>query len=939
MNSISHKQAIQWIHRRLDGILNENERSILDEHLHSCDSCRAYADEMELVPSRLTHEFRSRWDPQPGPSQNAFRNVMDQASRIPMRNRIATVTQLFAGAAALIALAVAINFFVSRLQSTSPTANATEIVRNSQPPENRLLAFTSDQSGNLDIYTMRADGSGLTNITNNFATDAYPFWSPDGKQIAFMSDRDGSNQIYLMNANGSNVVQLTNGEGNYWFDVNGYTPWSPDGRKLIFFHKLPDEQAYKLYVMAIDGDNITTLTNEPDEYYLPSWSPDGNYVAFVTDTGRAPKNLFIVDSDGNHLTEVTKDLNPGEVFSFDYEWSPDDSSLFFPTNKNLYRYTADGIVAVITGDVDNQIIDWWNGGAIRVELGEERLNWIRSDGSQSTLALCEEIGSRFGIGPMLAIVDKQSKRGNLVFGMNCSTIGWKFYWANSDGTIIHPLLSSPLALGNASVSNLSWSADDRYLTFVSLDMDSPDFNETLYVLDIAKAQDDPSAQPLKMTSSFGASWQPIVDNVVLETGPAPEPTQTAVAEELPPIATDEENGEWIAYIGGAEFATEDVYLIHRDGGEPINLTNSPAAYFWADWSPDGKQLLFLRRGETVDILRKTEVNGIEVLIGTGMNPEAPLQYGWSPDSQQIAYTAILAGNVDIYTIYADGREDPHPTQLTNDPGQDFGFAWSRDGSQIAYQRKDDSRLSIMLMDADGANQREIGRGVGKVNLHWSLDGSAIYASGADGNWLECKGCVPKPAVYRIDLDSASVHQIYADDTGQVAGWYLYDTPQNVAYFMGVRLSTFIELRGTWFRANGDSIEEIGELDPHQTCQTATGNLWSENISPNERFSVISNYCGRFDLYLVDREASNSGQRFTHLLQLPPDTLGQGGDLSTIPMLWSPDGRWLIYDGGNSGMYLLDIERALQDPMTQPTLLFQFKNDFFSLFEMQWQPSP
>jgi len=84
----------------------------------------------------------------------------------------------------------------------------------------------------------------------------------------------------------------------------------------------------------------------------------------------------------------------------------------------------------------------------------------------------------------------------------------------------------------------------------------------------------------------------------------------------------------------------------------------------------------------------------------------------------------------------------------------------------------------------------------------------------------------------------------------------------------------------------------------------------ENISPNKRFCVIYNYCaGAFDLYLADREASNPEQRLTHLLRLPMDTWAQGGDNATLPVVWSPDGRWLIYDNGNQSVYLLDIETS------------------------------
>ncbi len=89
--------------------------------------------------------------------------------------------------------------------------------RPSQPYEG-LVAFTSAvENGNLDIYSMRPDGSGLTNLTNDPAHDVDPYWSPDGKRIAFLSDRAGPMQVFVMNADGSDVFQVTQREAEHAF--------------------------------------------------------------------------------------------------------------------------------------------------------------------------------------------------------------------------------------------------------------------------------------------------------------------------------------------------------------------------------------------------------------------------------------------------------------------------------------------------------------------------------------------------------------------------------------------------------------------------------------------------------------------------------------------------------------------------------------------------
>jgi tricorn protease-like protein len=136
------------------------------------------------------------------------------------------------------------------------TDNATVDAVPSWSPDGKHLVFFSNRDGNNEIYRMRADGSGQTNLTNDPGADETATFSPDGKRIVFASNRDGDYDVYRMNANGSGVTQLTDAAGS-----DGFGVWSPDGRKIAFLSQRDDPAGGDVYVMNADGSNQLRLTD------------------------------------------------------------------------------------------------------------------------------------------------------------------------------------------------------------------------------------------------------------------------------------------------------------------------------------------------------------------------------------------------------------------------------------------------------------------------------------------------------------------------------------------------------------------------------------------------------------------------------------------------------------------------------------------------------
>lgn len=110
-------------------------------------------------------------------------------------------------------------------------------------------------------------------LTKNGAIrDIYPAWSPDGR-LAFVSNREGNEEIYIMNADGTEVKNLTQNPGD------NYAPaWSPSGQRIAFLSNSGMEfnHYFKLYIMNADGTNPVLIDNQ---YELasgrPAWFPAG----------------------------------------------------------------------------------------------------------------------------------------------------------------------------------------------------------------------------------------------------------------------------------------------------------------------------------------------------------------------------------------------------------------------------------------------------------------------------------------------------------------------------------------------------------------------------------------------------------------------------------------------------------------------------------------
>ncbi len=299
------------------------------------------------------------------------------------------------------------------------------------------------------LWNMRGAGQRLvvgslpTASPSLFATRATLVSGPTVGRIAYMAkdNPDANWDIWVMRGDGSDPKRLTDDPADDMAPT-----WSPDGRYVAF---VSDRDGNKeIYVMKADGTQQINLTHHSSEDWTPAWSPDGSSIAFSS-YREGNWEIYIMGSDGTDPRRLTQDS------AADYGpcWSPDSQQIAFNSNRDgnweIYVIGRDGTGLLrLTVNEATDFAPAWSPDGMSIAFesyrdGNMEIYLMAADGSGQQDISNDHYSNEHG--PVWA------RRGTRLLYFSNRDGGWDIFSMKPDGTEKNNLTLSP-----ASEQGLAW---------------------------------------------------------------------------------------------------------------------------------------------------------------------------------------------------------------------------------------------------------------------------------------------------------------------------------------------------------------------------------------------------------------------------------------------------------------------------------------------------
>lgn len=455
-----------------------------------------------------------------------------------------------------------------------------------------------------DIYIVPAKGGQARQLTSNPAYDYMPVWSPDGSKIAFGSDREGSIDIYCVDSKGGNPVRLTTHSGSE-------VPLAFTSRNTVLFRAFDMPPVSSRYFPDATFQQVYEVDLQAHRPVLFSASP-------MDAVSLAP--------DGKLLYQ--------DVKGYEDPWRKHHTS---SVTRDIFLF-ADGKHVRLTDYEGEDLFPAWAPGENAFYYLSEREGTFNVYKQEAEPGASPRKLTDFATHPVRYL--SVAADGTL-----CFTYNGEIYTMKEGGQAEKVEVR---ILADNAVASLVKSLRRNGATEVSV---SPKQDEVAFVL----------GGDVYVTSVEYATTKRITNTPQTERSVdfAPDGRSLAYASERDSV--------WQVYQAVLTEKDEDMFTYATSIKEE-NLVNDPSPCFYPQYSPDGKEVAFLRNRTEICVVNLKSGKIRTVMDGKYeySYQDGDQSFSWSPDSKWILTGYIGTGgwlHHDLALVKADGSQQIH--NLTN----------------------------------------------------------------------------------------------------------------------------------------------------------------------------------------------------------------------------------------------------------------------------------
>ncbi|MBO9695550.1 MAG: PD40 domain-containing protein [Sphingopyxis sp.] len=547
-------------------------------------------------------------------------------------------------------------------------------------PDGRTIAF--DLLG--DIYTMPIEGGTPTRIAEGLAYEHQPRFSPDGKRIAFVSDRAGGDNIWLMNRDGSDKRQISKED----FRLLNQPSWSPDGQFIVAKKHFTTGRSLgtgEVWMYHVSGGAGVPLVKKPNERHQkelgePIFAADG-------------KSVF-----------YTRNVTPGPIF----EYAQDSNTDLF----HIERYSLDD------GEISTAASG--PGGAVRPTPSPDgkRLAFVRREGTQSKLYV-KDLASG-AEKKVYDALDQDMQETWAVTGVYPNMA-----WTPDSRDIVF--------WAGGKLRRVSGTGGEARIIPFSINDDRMIVDATHPAVEVAPdsfatqmprwAEVSPDGRSV-VFETLGKLW------VKPATGGAARRLTGAKDDAMELWPSWSRDGKSLAFVRWTDAGMGEIHVVGAGGGASRRLTATPGHYAEPRFSPDGKTIVFERRGSGgLTSGRWSEDPGVYRIAATGGIAERIASDGAKP---QFASTSdrvfmVTAGDGKSQLVSTDLRGQDKRVHANGELVSDYEI--SPDGHTLAFRQNYDAYVTPLM---PGGQDVSLGTKSGALPVTRVSDSGAEYMNWSDG---------------------------------------------------------------------------------------------------------------------------------------------------------------------------------------------------------------